>query len=68
LGGVTWLAMSASFVPMLRRYRLSPLWAPALPLIAILYMLYTLDSAYRHMRGIGGAWKGRTYVPLARKP
>lgn len=68
LGGVTWLAMSASFVPMLRRYRLSPLWAPALPLIAILYMLYTLDSAYRHMRGIGGAWKGRTHVPLARKP
>jgi hopene-associated glycosyltransferase HpnB len=68
LGGVTWLAMAVSFMPMLRRYRLSLLWAPALPLIAVLYLLYTLDSAYRHMRGVGGAWKGRTHVPLARKP
>ena len=68
LGGAAWLAMSVSFMPMLRRYRRSLLWAPALPLIAVLYLCYTLDSAYRHMRGAGGAWKGRTHVPLARKP
>jgi hopene-associated glycosyltransferase HpnB len=68
LGGLAWLAMSLSFMPILRRYGLSLLWAPALPLIALLYMLYTLDSAYRHVRGVGGAWKGRTHVPLAREP
>lgn len=68
LGGLAWLAMTASFVPILRRYRLSPLWAPALPLIAVLYLLYTLDSAYRHVRGAGGAWKGRVHVPIAREP
>jgi hopene-associated glycosyltransferase HpnB len=68
LGGAAWLAMAASFVPILRFYRMSLLWAPALPLIALLYAFYTLDSAYRHVRGVGGAWKGRTHVPLARKP
>ena len=68
LGGAAWLAMSASFVPTLRLYRQSLLWAPALPLIAVLYLLYTFDSAYRHMRGVGGVWKGRTHVPLAREP
>jgi hopene-associated glycosyltransferase HpnB len=68
LGGAAWLAMTVSFVPILRRYRLSLMWAPALPLIAVLYLLYTFDSAYRHMRGVGGAWKGRTHVPLAKEP
>jgi len=37
----------------------SPLWGLALPLIALAYMLYTLDSAWRTMRGQGGQWKGR---------
>lgn len=67
LGGAAWLAMAVSFVPTLRRYRLSLVWAPALPLIALLYMFYTFDSAYRHARGMGGLWKGRTHVPVARQ-
>jgi hypothetical protein len=68
LGGAAWLAMAASFVPILTFYRLSPLWAPVLPLIAALYLLYTFDSAYRHARGAGGLWKGRAHVPAARQP
>jgi hypothetical protein len=30
-----------------------------LPLIAALYMVYTLDSALQFSRGRGGMWKGR---------
>jgi hypothetical protein len=52
--------MTATYVPMLRFYRVSPLSAPALPLVASLYLAMTLDSAWRHLRGRGGAWKGRT--------
>jgi hopene-associated glycosyltransferase HpnB len=62
LGLAVWLAIAASFVPTLRFYGLSPLWAPALPGIALLYLLYTLDSAYRHYRRRGGQWKGRVHV------
>jgi hopene-associated glycosyltransferase HpnB len=62
LGVAVWLAMAISFAPMLRFYRLSPLWSIALPAIATLYSLYTLDSAYRHMRKRGGQWKGRVHA------
>ncbi|HVZ51287.1 MAG TPA: glycosyltransferase [Pseudolabrys sp.] len=62
LGVATWLAMALSFQPTLRDYRLSPLWGLALPAIAFLYALYTLDSAYQHARKRGGQWKGRVYA------
>jgi hopene-associated glycosyltransferase HpnB len=68
LGGAAWLAMAISFVPVLRFYRLPPLWAPALPFIAALYLLYTFESAYRHAHGDGGMWKGRAHIPAARRP
>jgi hypothetical protein len=45
---------------MLRLYRLGWWRAPALPLVALLYLAMTVDSAWRHRRGRGGAWKGRT--------
>ena len=54
-----WLLMAVSFVPTLLFYELSPLWAPALPAIATAYLLFTLDSAWQHLRGRGGMWKGR---------
>jgi len=57
--------MTIAYLPVLRLYRLSPLWAPALPLIALVYAFFTLDSAYQHIRGRGGFWKGRTQ---ARRP
>jgi hopene-associated glycosyltransferase HpnB len=55
-----WALMSASFGPMLRLYRLSPLRAPGLPLIALLYAAMTADSARRHYAGRGAQWRGRT--------
>ncbi|MGW7202399.1 glycosyltransferase [Streptomyces sp. NPDC054837] len=62
LGGLAWLVMTGTYVPMLRYYR-QPLWlAPLLPFTAFLYLLMTVDSAVQHYRGRGAAWKGRTYA------
>jgi hopene-associated glycosyltransferase HpnB len=55
-----WALMSLSYLPMLRLYRLSPLRAPGLPLIALLYAGMTADSARRHHTGRGAEWRGRT--------
>jgi hopene-associated glycosyltransferase HpnB len=59
IGLVTWALMAVAFQPMLRFYRLSPLWGLALPAIALQYLIFTLDSAYQYVRGRGGSWKGR---------
>jgi hopene-associated glycosyltransferase HpnB len=59
LGAIAWGLMALAFWPTLRLYRLSPLWGIALPGIALVYMAFTLDSAYQHARGRGGLWKGR---------
>ena len=56
---LAWASMAIAFQPMLRFYRLSPLWGPSLPLIALAYMAFTLDSAYQYARKRGGLWKGR---------
>ena len=55
----TWAIMVVAFAPMLRFYRLSPLWGLALPAIGLLYGAFTFDSAIQHWRGRGGMWKGR---------
>ncbi len=54
-----WAAMALAFQPMLRFYRVSPLWGLALPAIGAVYMLFTLHSAIEFWRGRGGMWKGR---------
>jgi hopene-associated glycosyltransferase HpnB len=59
--GLAWLLMTVAYWPTIRLYKLSPLWAPTLPFVGILYTLMTLDSAVRHVQGRGGAWKGRVY-------
>jgi hopene-associated glycosyltransferase HpnB len=59
LGGIAWLVMAATFVPMLRHYRLAPWRALLLPATAVLYVAMTVDSARRHRAGRGAAWKGR---------
>ena len=61
LGSMTWLIMSLSFKPMLRWHGISVWYAPLLSTAGLLYTLMTIDSAIRHYRGRGGAWKGRTY-------
>lgn len=65
LGLAAWMMLSASFLPMLRRYRRSPLWAPFLPVIAGFYMSATVGSAVNHFRGRGTTWKGRAYLGAA---
>jgi hopene-associated glycosyltransferase HpnB len=59
LGVLTWALMALAFQPMLRFYRVSPLWGLGLPAIAAAYMVYTFESARRYARGQGGSWKGR---------
>lgn len=54
-------AMTATYLPTVRHYRLPARWAAALPAAAALYLAMTVDSAVRHHTGRGGAWKGRTY-------
>jgi hopene-associated glycosyltransferase HpnB len=61
LGLVAWVAMTLSYLPVLRYYRMSPLWALLLPLSAVLYLGMTWSSALRYWRGIRSRWKGRTY-------
>ena len=58
-GLCAWLLMVLTFQPILRFYRVSPLWGVALPAIAAAYMLFTLHSALQVWRGRGGMWKGR---------
>jgi hopene-associated glycosyltransferase HpnB len=60
-GGVTWAIMASTFVPMIKFYKTSPFIALLLPLSGLLYTLMTIDSAFKHIRGKGGQWKGRTY-------
>lgn len=59
LGVMAWAMMTLSYLPTLYSYRRSVLWAPFLPLIAVFYLLATMDSARRHWLGRGGEWKGR---------
>jgi hopene-associated glycosyltransferase HpnB len=59
IGAFVWAMMALSFQPILRLYGRSSLWGVALPLIALLYLGFTVDSAIQHWLGRGGAWKGR---------
>jgi hopene-associated glycosyltransferase HpnB len=65
LGAAAMALMSLTFFPTVRFYRLSPLWAPLLPLAALFYCYATCVSAVRYWLGRGGHWKGRTQAPRA---
>jgi len=58
-GWGTWLLMCIAYQPMLRFYRLPPIWGFALPFIGAVYAVFTIDSAVQFWRGRGGMWKGR---------
>ena len=60
LGALAWGLMAWTFLPTLRLYGLSRLWALALPVAGLLYLGMTVDSAWRHLRGRGARWKGRS--------
>ena len=59
VGAAAWAAMTLSYIPTVRFYRLNPLWSLTLPLAALFYMGATLRSALRYWSGHGGQWKGR---------
>ncbi len=59
LGGLAWLLMTLSFLPMVRFYQRSGVWALSLPLVALFYAGATLHSAVQYWMGRGGEWKGR---------
>lgn len=59
IGSAAFVVMMVSYLPMLRFYGRSPLWALCLPVIAVFYSAASFDSAIRHWSGSGGEWKGR---------
>jgi hypothetical protein len=61
--GAFWLS---SVLPTLRFYRMPLLWAAALPAVSLIYLAFTIDSAFQHARRGGGMWKGRVPVRSAR--
>jgi hopene-associated glycosyltransferase HpnB len=58
-GLAAWLLMAIAYWPTLRLYRVSPLWAPLLPIIAGFYLGATIYSAVQYWVGHGGMWKDR---------
>ena len=53
-----WAIMAILYQPVLRLYRLSPLWGLALPATAFAYLLFTMASALASMRGQGRIVEG----------
>lgn len=57
ISSCTWLLMCTAYLPMLRFYRRSPLWAPLLPLIATIYLWATIRSAWRYHTRAKSEWR-----------
>ena len=62
-----WALMTITYLPTVRYYSLSPLWALVLPLAAAFYSYATWLSAMRYWMGRGGQWKGRAQAPTKQK-
>ncbi|HEY4085805.1 MAG TPA: glycosyltransferase [Bryobacteraceae bacterium] len=63
LGFAAWLISAILYLPSVRLYR-APFWtAFALPVIAIFYLIATVESALQYWTGKGGQWKGRIQDP-----
>ncbi|HTT08673.1 MAG TPA: glycosyltransferase [Gammaproteobacteria bacterium] len=52
---------ASPYLPTLRYYQQSPLWALAMPGIAALFLAMTISSAWRYHRGVRSLWKDRIY-------
>jgi hopene-associated glycosyltransferase HpnB len=65
LGLASLAFMTVAYLPIVRFYRLNPLWALSLPLAALFYAGATAQSALNFWRGRGGEWKGRAQDPIA---
>lgn len=60
-GAFTYLVMISTYLPTIRFYKLSMLWALVIPVAATLYLGMTWTSAMRYWRGSKSTWKERTY-------
>jgi len=61
---ISWLALSVmiiTYMPTIKFYGLSKLWALTLPISGVLYLMMTWSSAIRFFMGKRSEWKGRTY-------
>jgi hopene-associated glycosyltransferase HpnB len=67
LAAAAWAAMALAMQPTLAFHRVSRWWGWGLPAIALVYVAFTLDSAYQHWRGRGGMWKGRAQGQAAHR-
>jgi hopene-associated glycosyltransferase HpnB len=63
LGAAAWALMTIAYAPIVRFYRISPLWTLTLPLVAVFYAAATLHSALQYALRRGGSWKGRVQDP-----
>jgi len=63
LSGAAWMVMTGLYLPIVRFYGVNPLSALLLPSVACIYLYATALSAWRHHRGKGGWWKGRSQSP-----
>jgi len=52
-----WLA----YLPTLRFYGIPLLWGVLMPLVGLLFLTMTWDSARRYLQGERSAWRGRRY-------
>ena len=59
LGAAAWLLMTVCYLPMIRFYRVSVVYALTLPAVALFYAAATVHSAVQYAAGRGGKWKGR---------
>lgn len=55
------LLQVVAYIPTLRYYDMSPIYALSLPVAGTLYLLMTWSSAYRYYFSKGANWKGRYY-------
>lgn len=62
LGLVALAAMSLSYLPTLKFYGCAPFWALTLPVIGLLYLAFTWQSACSNWRGQRAQWRGRIYA------
>lgn len=64
MAAAAWIGMTITYLPTLRYYGLSRLWAPLLPLTGLLYLAMTWTSALRYWGGHRSRWKDRVYARL----
>lgn len=67
LSVLTLLIMSGTYWPLIRYYKLNPVWILGLPLAGVLYLLITWNSAMNHWQGVSATWKDRSYKRTQQK-